>query len=522
MDLQLDNITITDSSDAASETRPYISIIVLVTGLIAVVVSTLLKEHPLANVPLVTEKAWWDITGKKAKDNFTANARAVIRQGFEKVGFLKPYRIISDQGEMLILPPAMAHDIRNIDALSHAVFMKETTCAEVPGFEPYLESTGTTLLIDMTKTKLISAMKPLTYPLSKTCANACKDLFTSENDWKEVTLKDELLDLVARLSSVIFLGDEEVSQDPAWLKITKEYTVDSFIAFHQLRPYPAFLRSFVAKFLPQARKVLGQLREAESIIEPIIERRRAEKAANPEAYKDRNDSIEWLEQVAQEKGIKYSPPAMQLTLALSAIHTTTDLLTTTMYEILQHPETIQLLRDEIKAVVGDGKLKHSSLYNLKLMDSVIKEAQRLKPVLSINMVRTATEDIDLPNGFHIPMGTRLGVSSHASWDPKIFPNPEKFDPFRFVRLREQPGQENVWQLTTTRPEQIAFGHGQHACPGRFLAANEVKIALCHLLLKHDWELSSITMPKAISHGIMLDSDPTVKVKVRSRVPDVEL
>ena len=138
------------------------------------------------------------------------------------------------------------------------------------------------------------------------------------------------------------------------------------------------------------------------------------------------------------------------------------------------------------------------------------------------MVRTATEDIDLPDGFHIPMGTRLGVSSHASWDPKIFPNPEKFDPFRFVRLREQPGQENVWQLTTTRPEQIAFGHGQHACPGRFLAANEVKIALCHLLLKHDWELSSITMPKAISHGIMLDSDPTVKVKVRSRVPDVEL
>lgn len=138
------------------------------------------------------------------------------------------------------------------------------------------------------------------------------------------------------------------------------------------------------------------------------------------------------------------------------------------------------------------------------------------------MVRMATEDIDLPDGFHIPRGTRLGVSSHASWDPKVFPNPEKFDPYRFVRLREQPGEENVWQLTTTRPEQIAFGHGQHACPGRFLAANEVKIALCHILLKYDWELSSITMPTAISHGIMLDSDPTVKVKVRSRQSEVVL
>lgn len=368
-------------------------------------------------------------------------------------------------------------------------------------------------------------------------------------EWHEFILKDALLDLVARLSSVIFLGDEEVSQNPAWLKITKEYTVDSFIASHQLRTYPRFLRPLVAYFLPQAQKVRAQLREAESIIQPVIERRRAENAARCKTS-ERYDSIEWLEQVAQEKNIKYSPAAMQLTLALSAIHTTTDLLTTTMYEILQHPETISLLREEVISVIGTGGLKHSSLYNLKLMDSVIKEAQRLKPVLSskplpqlipitklknkiryltqclwhkVNMVRIATDDIYLPSGFHIPKGTRLGVSSHASWDPTVFQDPEKFDPYRFVRLREQPGQENVWQLTTTRPEQIAFGHGQHACPGRFLAANEVKIALCHLLMKYDWSLSpELSAPKAISHGIMLDSDPTVKVRVKGRVADVVL
>lgn len=200
-------------------------------------------------------------------------------------------------------------------------------------------------------------------------------------EWHEVVLKDELLDLVARLSSTIFLGDEEVAQDPAWLKITKEYTVDSFIASHQLRTYPRFIRPFIAQFLPQAQKVRAQLREAEAIITPVIEKRRAEKATSA-VTAERYDSIEWLEQVAEEKGIKYSPAAMQLTLALSAIHTTTDLLTTTMYEILQHPETIQLLRDEVATVTANGGLKHSSLYNLKLMDSVIKEAQRLKPVLS--------------------------------------------------------------------------------------------------------------------------------------------
>lgn len=200
-----------------------------------------------------------------------------------------------------------------------------------------------------------------------------------------MVLKNALLDLVARLSSTIFLGDEEISHNAAWLRITKEYTVDSFIASHQLRTYPKFLWPVIAWFLPQAQKVKAQLREAESIITPVIEKRRAENASTTTDFHgkvERYDSIEWLEQTAQDKGIKYSPAAMQLTLALSAIHTTTDLLTTTMYELLQNPDTIQLLRDEIISVISEGGLKHSSLYNLKLMDSVIKEAQRLKPVLS--------------------------------------------------------------------------------------------------------------------------------------------
>lgn len=44
-------------------------------------------------------------------------------------------------------------------------------------------------------------------------------------------------------------------------------------------------------------------------------------------------------------------------------------------------------------------------------------------------------------------------------------------------------------LVTTSPDHLALGHGEHACPGRFFAAIEIKILLCHLLLKYEWELS---------------------------------
>lgn len=38
---------------------------------------------------------------------------------------MKPFRIISELGEMLILPPSLANDIRNDEKLSFTQYMKE-------------------------------------------------------------------------------------------------------------------------------------------------------------------------------------------------------------------------------------------------------------------------------------------------------------------------------------------------------------------------------------------------------------
>ena len=193
-----------------------------------------------------------------------------------------------------------------------------------------------------------------------------------------MVLKSSLLDLVARLSSTIFLGDEDIATDPEWLAITKDYTVDSFLAARQVRMWPRFLQPTISRILPQSRKIQAQLARADQMITPVIERRRAEKLPV-----ERHDSVEWMESIAKEKNIDYWPAAMQLNLALSAIHTTADLITTTMYELIQQPKAIEVLRKEIIEVVGEGNgLQHSHMYLLKYMDSALKEAQRLKPALT--------------------------------------------------------------------------------------------------------------------------------------------
>jgi cytochrome P450 len=54
-----------------------------------------------------------------------------------------------------------------------------------------------------------------------------------------------------------------------------------------------------------------------------------------------------------------------------------------------------------------------------------------------------------------------------------------------MRRSGEPGKENTLLLVSMIPEYIGFGYGIHACPGRFFAANEVKIALIFMLLNYD-------------------------------------
>lgn len=92
---------------------------------------------------------------------------------------------------------------------------------------------------------------------------------------------------------------------------------------------------------------------------------------------DFNDAIDWFDHEA--KGEPYDEASCQLGLSMAAIHTTTDLLIETMQNIMLHPELVKDLRKEIVQVVGAEGWKKSSLYNLKLVDSVVKESQRLRP-----------------------------------------------------------------------------------------------------------------------------------------------
>jgi len=76
------------------------------------------------------------------------------------------------------------------------------------------------------------------------------------------------------------------------------------------------------------------------------------------------------------------------------------------------------------------------------------------------------------------------------------------------------------QFVTTGPENLGFGHGQHACPGGFFASNEIKVVPVEMLRRYDVALKddggSGARPKTIGAGTSYFPDPTAKVYFRKR------
>lgn len=294
-------------------------------------------------------------------------------------------------------------------------------------------------------------------------------------------------------------------------------------------------------YLPTCRKNRALLTEARAIIRPIIQKRAEEKAAAAQRGETLkfNDAIEWFEQM--HEGMSFDEAMPQLILSVAAIHTTTDLLSQTVTDLALHPEMLEPLREEIITVLREDGWAKTSLYKMKLLDSVIKESQRLKPIAagayqlllvhhsvanpatSVSMSRIVKEDMTLSNGLFIGKGNVIGIDAmEGVWGTQNHTDPEKWDGYRFARMRDDPTKQHRAQLVSTTPEHLAFGHGEHACPGRFFAANEVKIALISILLKYDFKLPEGVTPKVLEYGFSLNSDPMMKLSVRRRESEIEI
>ncbi|XP_067122115.1 cytochrome P450 3A11-like [Centruroides vittatus] len=144
------------------------------------------------------------------------------------------------------------------------------------------------------------------------------------------------------------------------------------------------------------------------------------------------------------------------------------------HQLAIKPKIQEKLIKEIDEVLkGKEKIHIDDVTELRYLDAVLQEILRYYTPAA-RLKRRPVEDYKLGDTWIIiPKSTLINVPIYAvNHDPQYFPEPDKFDPERFM-----PENKNTILPFTNLP----FGEGPRNCIGKRFASMEIKMALVKVL-----------------------------------------
>ncbi|PWW79527.1 cytochrome P450 [Tuber magnatum] len=349
-------------------------------------------------------------------------------------------------------------------------------------------------------------------------------------EWTPVDIFTLIIRMVARMSGRAFVG-LPLCRNEDWLKITIQFTTDVFMTQSKLTSVPKLFRPLYVFMRGSAKDLAGDRKKAESLLAPIIRKRLEEERLaekNGTVIRKHNDMLEWLSDRVhpQDKNLEVLSE-LQLILSLASIHSTSLSFFNAILDLAEHQEYIQPIREEIEAIISanNGVLDRAALRKMRKTDSFFKESMRGKIGLSmfltfreVSFNRKVLKDYTLSDGTYLPKGTLIAAPTLMfSTDPDFIEDPGVFDGFRWYKksleTERGAGRRHYW--ATTASNDLTFGHGKHACPGRFFATEEMKIILTFILLQYDIKYpEGQSRPANINRGEFSTPDATQKLLLK--------
>ncbi|ORY68968.1 cytochrome P450 [Pseudomassariella vexata] len=352
-------------------------------------------------------------------------------------------------------------------------------------------------------------------------------------EWKEICVYDTMRRVIGSVSNRVFVG-APACRDQALLSAGLAFAQDVPITSNIVHIIPKPLRYTASLLITLPNRL--HTHQFFTIIRPEIERRLQEydvRHADPEKKAmepERNDFLQWSVNQGKETGDLYhchwkTLAGRVLLLNFAAVHTSSFSITNTILDLISSKkEYIDELREEVTTVLAEhgGEWNKRALAKMNKLDSVLRESARLNSFVTLGLGRlvVAKDGLTTPSGVHIPKGNVVFVPSYSVlYDDNIYPDAQTFKPFWWADQRTDESVEYVTRarnaFATTSNEYLAFGHGRGACPGRFFAANELKLLLGHLLLNYEFEMQE-KRPKNMWFGLNRVPPMTANIKIRRR------
>ncbi len=176
-----------------------------------------------------------------------------------------------------------------------------------------------------------------------------------------------------------------------------------------------------------------------------------------------------------------------MTLLLLGHETTASALAWTFYWVHEQRAVLDQLREELEAL-GDAP-DPDRLAQLPYLNAVCKESLRVYPIALISQPRKVKETIAIDGYTFDPGAVLIPCIYLAHRRAQTYPNPEQFQPDRFVQQKFSPY------------EFLPFGGGSRSCIGAAFSLYEMKLVLATVLACYDLELATQGSIKPARRGI---------------------
>ncbi|XP_023211181.1 cytochrome P450 4C1-like isoform X1 [Centruroides sculpturatus] len=288
------------------------------------------------------------------------------------------------------------------------------------------------------------------------------------------------------------------------VRCMKPWLYSDFIFSHtsdgkKIKEVISILHDFTSKILKQRKEELKKEKTREKNCSEICEDKRKEPLLNT-LIKYQFENCNFTDKDICE----------ELDTFLFEGHDTTSVgICWVLYYLGLYPNIQQKVYEELLQIFGGDKdrpITTQDIKDMKYLECVLKESQRLSPSVP-TITRSCTEDIKI-NGYTIPRGTTLNLFIYALHrDSKNFPNPEIFDPDRF--LAENCIGRHPFAF-------CPFSAGSRNCIGQKYALIELKAVISRVIM--NYRITSIDPPDKITYNFLLVLRPMegFRLKIRPR------
>lgn len=247
--------------------------------------------------------------------------------------------------------------------------------------------------------------------------------------------------------------------------------------------YIPLLRPLFSKKWKEAMQVREE--QIRTVVQ-LIQRRRSD-LRDPSPHK-KSAPFAYLDTLLDLKieGRESSPSDEELvTLCSEFINGGTDTTATAIEwaiaRLIDGPDVQEKLYQEILTVVGERKVDQKDLEQMPYLKGFIMELLRKHPPTHMSLTHAAVRPATL-GGYDIPSDANLEIYlPPISEDPKLWADPERFDPDRFVSGREEADLTGV-----TGIKMMPFGVGRRICPGLAMAMLHVSLMVARMVQEFEW------------------------------------